>query len=366
MLRRLSVFAGGWTLEAAEAVCAGPGCAGPAVPSWSTSRWWSPTKPERQARYRLLETIRQYARDKLIEAGAAKPPPCATAISTTSCSLTEQARLGLRGLQAIEWIDRIDPEEGNIRAAAEWGQEKRPEAVLRMVGNLILSWPIRLDRREHFSAVSDLIQRLDELPSSDDQPIRQYRDSLKAEGHSFVGLYALFIGDNQKAREYFTRAVALVRNVDDPVMLAWMLCFLTIACEFTGDIPAARSAAMECNTVLNQFAEHDPLRVTFTLMISLRTWVDSVDEKQAPWEHYRKQVDRMLNEANPLLVVPAIISVGIAARSAGDYGSARLWYEKGVALARRLKTRKWVAVMSSELAHVCRITGDWQQAEAAL
>ena len=73
LLRRLSVFAGGWTVEAAEAVCSGEGLAAADVLDALTLLVEKSMvllhEQARQQRYRMLETIRQYAREKLVEAG---------------------------------------------------------------------------------------------------------------------------------------------------------------------------------------------------------------------------------------------------------------------------------------------------------
>ncbi len=74
LLQRLSVFAGGWTLEAAEAVCAGDGVEADDVLDLMTqlvnkSLVISEREQGREARYRMLETIRQYASERLLEAG---------------------------------------------------------------------------------------------------------------------------------------------------------------------------------------------------------------------------------------------------------------------------------------------------------
>jgi predicted ATPase/class 3 adenylate cyclase len=366
LLSRLSVFASGWTFEAAEAVCADLDVLDLLSQLVNKSLVVAEERADEESgevRYRMLETIREYAHDKLLDAGSAEVSAARDCHFEYFLSLTDQARLGLRGAQAVEWSDRLDPEEDNIRVAVEWGQDKRPGDVLRMLGNLIFTWRIRLDRMERLYPVSDLIQQVDALPPSSDPGVMQTRSSLKAEGLTVLGLFALTKGDNRSAYESLVAAVALERTLQDPVMRAFMLSVLTLAATYTGNVQAARSAAAECTTVLDTFAEHDPVRVALSLFLSMRMWVDSMNDKQSTWEQYRSQVDRMVNEANPLLVAPSLNAVGFTARSAGDFASARLYYERGIKLGQRLRSRSIEAAMSSQLAQLCRMTGDLQEAE---
>jgi predicted ATPase len=172
LLRRLSVFAGGWTLEAAEAVCAGLSLEPRALSleksaSDSTLNTQRSTLPlaewqvldlltalvdkslvqyEEQAagpRYRLLETIRQYGRDRLLEAGEA------TAIRGQHrdwfLELAERAEPELFGARQGEWLDRLEREHDNLRAALEWcrAEEGGRESGLRMAGSLLRFWTVR-------------------------------------------------------------------------------------------------------------------------------------------------------------------------------------------------------------------------------
>ena len=137
LLRRLAVFAGGWTLEAAEAVCAGDGVEAGAVldllTRWSTSRWWWPRSATGEARYRLLETVRQYARERLLEQATARR--CATGTRLVP-GAGRAGRGRLLGARAGCVAARLEAEHDNLRAALEWslvrrrgGSGKRPAAV---------------------------------------------------------------------------------------------------------------------------------------------------------------------------------------------------------------------------------------------
>jgi predicted ATPase/class 3 adenylate cyclase len=153
LLRRLSVFSGSWTLEAAEAVCADPtgegekpGVTGPEVLDVLTqladkSLVISISDSGRETRYRMMETIRQYAHEKLVESGES--------LSVRNqhlayfLSLAEQAEPFLRSRQQVAWFDRLESMIENIRQAMEWGLENDVGAELRLAAALMWFWHIR-------------------------------------------------------------------------------------------------------------------------------------------------------------------------------------------------------------------------------
>ena len=124
VLRRLSVFAGGWTIEAAEAVGAGEGVDGSDVLDLLTQLVNKSLVmfEERtgQARYRMLETIRQYAREKLVESGENE------AVRDRHLSffvrLAEEAAPELLGKDVKAWLDRLEREIENVRMALDWAK----------------------------------------------------------------------------------------------------------------------------------------------------------------------------------------------------------------------------------------------------
>ncbi len=148
LLRRLSVFAGSWTLEAAEAVCGGDG-----LEDWEVLELQShliekslamvEENPAGETRYRLLGTIRQYARDRLVEAGEAAR--VRTRHLEWFVELAEKAAAELRGRDQALWFGRLEQEHDNLRAALEWSlaQEESVEAGLRIAGALYRFWYVR-------------------------------------------------------------------------------------------------------------------------------------------------------------------------------------------------------------------------------
>jgi predicted ATPase/DNA-binding SARP family transcriptional activator len=138
LLRRHSVFVGGWTLEAAEeAVGASDGIQEEEVLELLSklvdkSLVVAEVRAGEVRRYRLLETVRQYAQERLEESGEAET--FRRRHAEFFLALAEEAEPGLVGAQQQEWAERLEEEHDNLRAALSWSLEREPEAALRLAG----------------------------------------------------------------------------------------------------------------------------------------------------------------------------------------------------------------------------------------
>ncbi len=146
LMRRLSVFAGGFSLDAAEEVCADESLDGYAVLDLIgrlvDKSLVQADHGDGETRYRLLETIRHYARQKLVEADevdATRDRHLAYFLA-----LAARAEPELAAEIGVAWLDRLDTEDDNVRAALDWADSvERHEAFLRMVVALTLFWELR-------------------------------------------------------------------------------------------------------------------------------------------------------------------------------------------------------------------------------
>ena len=144
LFRRLSVFAGGWTLEASEAVGSGEAVAQIEVLdllSGLVEKSLVVTKRghEGGARYRLLEPIRQYALEKLEERGEIEDAKHAYA--QYFLALAEEGEPELLGPRETQWYNRLEEEHDNIRAALSWSLEGAdPELGFRLAGAIWWFW----------------------------------------------------------------------------------------------------------------------------------------------------------------------------------------------------------------------------------
>ncbi|MBI3461203.1 tetratricopeptide repeat protein [Candidatus Acetothermia bacterium] len=151
MLRRLSIFAGGWTLEAAESICGGEGITEPEVLELLMHLVQKSLVlfegQGQEAWYKQLETVRQYAREKLLESGEAGVVRARHL--DWYIKLAEQAEVQLQGPEQVIWLNRLKREYDNFRTALAWckAEENGAETGLRLAGALWRSWEIH----GHFS-----------------------------------------------------------------------------------------------------------------------------------------------------------------------------------------------------------------------
>ncbi len=146
LLRRLSWFEGGAALDAVEVVCAGQGLDPHAVHGLlarlvATTLVVTTTTGAR-IRYRLLDTVRAYARDRLVASGEA--PAMARAHAEWCVGLAERAEPRLEGPDQLAWLARLDAEHDNLRAALAWAvADGEAELGVRLAGALTLFWDLR-------------------------------------------------------------------------------------------------------------------------------------------------------------------------------------------------------------------------------
>ncbi|HET7472008.1 MAG TPA: AAA family ATPase [Candidatus Limnocylindrales bacterium] len=147
LLRRLSIFAGGWTIGRAVRIVGDgdePLDEGELVDRLTRLVDRSLVIVDRGAstRFRMLETIRQYAREKLIASGEAER--LADRHFAAFAALAAQAEPELRGPGMVDWLDRLDADVENLDAALEWGLEAAPWDAVRMATDLLGYWIARV------------------------------------------------------------------------------------------------------------------------------------------------------------------------------------------------------------------------------
>lgn len=146
LLRRFSIFSGGWTLEASETICSAwpldTGCVIDLLTQLvNKSLVIVEQEPKHGIRYYLLDAIWEFAHEKLI--GAGEEESMRGHHLAYFLRLAEEAEPNLRGREQIKWLDRLGNDLANLRHALDWGMKTSPEKGLKLASALKWFWHIR-------------------------------------------------------------------------------------------------------------------------------------------------------------------------------------------------------------------------------
>jgi predicted ATPase/DNA-binding SARP family transcriptional activator len=217
LFRRLSVFAGTFSLDAVEAICEGDDVLDVLSSLVDKSLVVMEANP-REARYRLLETLRQYGHERLALAGEAGELRRRHAQFFVEL-VARRERDTFGGAGDPDWTARLVAEEGNLRAAGDWADETGDHALsLRLGTALHWHWFARGHFRDGWQRLQAALAHAD-----DANPL----DAGKA--YAAAAVMAIWLDQREKLARYAERAVALLRGKHDPWQLAYALVALGIA-----------------------------------------------------------------------------------------------------------------------------------------
>ncbi len=244
LLNRLAVFAGGWTLEMAEALCAGS-----AIADWEVldllaglvDKSLVATAGEGGVqRYRLFETIRQYALEQLAASGEADALRAAHLAWCADFACGAEAHL--HGPDQGAWLDRIDAEHDNCRAALAWAATSgAAEPGLRLAAALWPFWYMRGHLGEGRRSLGALLG-LDAAAAAS--------PAVRGRATKALGALAYYQGDYPTARAAWEEGLALARAADSPADVGKLLNNLGLLLRAVGDYAASRRCFDECLAVM--------------------------------------------------------------------------------------------------------------------
>ena len=360
---RLSVFAGGWTLEAAEQVCSGRGIEQYDVLDLlgglvDKSLVVAAPVTDGAVRYRMLEPVRQYAREKLEEseqAYAARGQHTAFFLA-----LAEEAESELDGPQQRLWVERLEGEHDNLREALSWALDSSEgELGLRFCGALWRFWFAR-------GYVSEGIRWLEQaLAGSEPAAAR-----VKAlEG---MGWLAQYQSHTERAEAAYEELLELSQDLNDKGKVATALNSLGTLAVTQGDNERARALLEENLQVLAQLEEEGNAATTLKRFYVLNLLgALAVNEEgdyargAALWEESLASVQ----EAGDTFQVGATLSnLGYTALMQGDYERATTLCEEALALAHELGSagREIVPETLVNRGLVALLQGDYDRGRVSL
>jgi predicted ATPase/class 3 adenylate cyclase len=358
-LSRLSVFAGGWTFEAAEAVL-GPDALD--LLSHLVDKSLAVAEEPRQSgerRYRLLETIRQYGRDKLLESGEA--PAVRDLHLQAYLRFAVEAEPKLDGPQMLPVLDQVEAELDNIRTAMEWALQRDPQAALQLAASLPRFWQSRGKLTEGRRWLGDSLTRFDTLAPTEEDSGRRWQ-ALKAKGLSAAGTLAFGQGELNAARALLEESAALARTTGEQMTLAKALSMLGYVEVWLGDGEAAEAVleeALQCAHTTD-----DKRMIAAIKAIQSTQAARLLGDFSAAWTHAEESVRLSRELGNPWDSAISIFGLGTMATFQENYDLALAYFEEGEMLFRQLGDRNMVNATQSERAHIERRLGHYSQAVA--
>jgi len=236
LLRRLSIFTGGWTVSmAVQIVGDGPEAMDPVdlVDGLTRLVDRSLVIVDRGTtrRYRMLETIRQYAREKLIEADEAAA--VADRHLAVYSAFAAEAAEPMHGPTMVDWLDRLDSELDNLGAALEWGLEAAPWTAAQMASALLGYWAVRVMSQDNDARIVAAIEiaRTRVVGRPDIDPADQ---ALVARLLGEAARLWAMSGRGIEALPWAEDAIALAEASGDQVAKLYALAGLAVTTVFTG------------------------------------------------------------------------------------------------------------------------------------
>ena len=342
LFRRLAVFAGGFRLEAAEAVAEGRGeeekrrrgeedkenvAKLPESISTSPLLLFSLSvldgvtslidnslivqkeQPDGETRFRMLEVVREYALDSL-NVNDESEAMCRRH-AAYFLALGEEAEPHLRGSESVKWLDRLEEEHDNLRAALRWSLENDTKTAARLAAAIRLFWFLHSHLTEGHGWLKAALECGTDAATAD----------VRFKLLNVLGTLARFQGDYETARSAYEEGLAVGRAANDLHQISEASGGLGLVIYQQGDSATARKFIAEGLEISRQ-----------------------LDDKFG--------------------IVATLNSLGDIARTDGDDAAARPLFEEALAISRKLGRKQFVSTILTNLGAVTHSEGDFAAARS--
>ncbi len=357
LFRRLSVFVGGFPLGAVAEVRDPDGALGAdpmeAVQSLVHKRLVGLARGAaegQEPRFGMLETIREYALERLAESGErdqVRRQHAAYFLMGADVPLAQ-----MRISQQSVWLESLEAELENLRAALAWCQDVRePELGLSAAGLLSWFWVVRGYVTEGRRQLTGLLALASPAPSP-----------LRAGALGTIGLLALHQADYARARALFEESLAIRRSLGDPTGLLSPLSNLGAVAMQEGDLALAEAYFQETLSIQQSIEDRVGIAESLNSLANLA-------HERGDLEGARSFYERSLSlqqTAMPYRADVVLHNLGVVAQEQGELTEARQLFQESIALKRTLDDRPGLALSLAKLGEVVSSIGDPGQAHAAL
>jgi predicted ATPase/transcriptional regulator with XRE-family HTH domain len=352
---RLGVFVGGCTLQAATAVCKAmndlsmdvmDGVASLVDKSLLRLEAGADGEP----RVLMLETIREYALEWLVTRGEAEA--LRERHLAYYLALAEAAEPQLYGPEQQLWLNRLEEEHDNIRAAIGWSATTGDTEIgLRIAGALSLFWEIHGYLNEGRTWLGTLLSR-----SAAMEPTAARAKALNAAGDLALNVY-----DIASARLLFEESLAIRQALGDTNSRAYALKGLGEVARLQGNSTQAEALFQESLPLFRELGEAVSMA---WVLIGLGNLALNQGDIVAARAYHEESLAIHRASGDKRSMSAALNRLGEVARSQGDYQQAAMYYNESLNIAQELSHKSGMAIAFQNLAHVAQHQGDAAQAVA--
>lgn len=348
IFRRLSVFSGGFMLEAAEAVCPGGAIGRREVLDLVTgladrSLVAVDTTAEGRVRYRVLEPIRQYAREYLEEVGEAEE--VGRRHAAYFLDFAEGVEPQLRGKGQVQCLGRLEEDNGNLRAAMAWLLEKgEVEDAVRLASALWIFWLIHGHQHEGRRWIEEALAKGENLTA------HARAEALWVRASTYYGL-----GTAEELERICREAAPLFRQVGDDVGLAYALAGMATARMQLGDVERAIALFEEASELSRATGEKWGMSGG---LVHLGSAYLGQGDYEGAARCFGEGLALAREIGNNLAASAAFYGLAMAARGQGDHDRAAKLYADGLQSAAEAGDKANIAYTLEGLAQVAAARGE--------
>lgn len=362
VFRRLAVFVGGWTIEAAESVCAGDGVEPYEVLDLLTQlvdkSLMITEERDAAVRFYRLETIRQYARQKLMETEEALK--VRNQHLEYFIQLSNWADENWFGPQQQEVEQKLRSEHDNYRAALAWAMESQPEKVLQVISWVVFIglWLYQGYIAEARDWTQKAVDKIAKLPpvAGDAATLRK---QLLSRGWDLIAGVTMNQGDHQTSRVAAEKSVAYAREAADNKLLAQALASLGIGQLYSGEPEMAFASAQESLAICKRLG----LKKEYMWAMNTMIHIHNIKGEKAQVQRYKDKMQTLQRQAGiPIDAANAEMERSKQAFGRGDKAEALKHAEAAFKIFEEKKDKYNLTIFQSEVAHYLREQGDLREA----
>jgi predicted ATPase/class 3 adenylate cyclase len=360
LFRRLSVFVGGFTFEAAEAVCNAEGDpstgSGQAlgidvldgVSSLVDKSLLRQEEVKGESRFMMLETIREYGLERLAE--SREEEAARRYHLNFFMALAEEAEPKLNGPDQIAWLDRLEVELDNLRAALEWSLAcGEVEEGLRLGGALWWFWFLR-------GYFSEGYKRLERAIAES----RGKSESVRAKALYVVGHLAHEIGNFERAAAMCEESLALFKELGDKSGIASSTLILGVVAGSQGNSDRVVTLGEESLRLFRELGDKWGIALALYLLGGIARYRGDYGRATTLFEESLSLLRELENRSG---IAYALHNLGAMALIQGDHVRAAALCKEGLTLSREIREKRGMAWSLNVLSLVAVRQGDYRQAE---